>query len=514
MTGQVQAQARDVGLLKAIGAKPSQVALLLAGQIAAATAIAAAIGILVARLAMPVFLGDVRQWFRTSDSGSFGAVGIATVFAIVVAVALVAALVPAIRAGRASMAATLASASTTHGGVSSLARLGARLRLPRVVAFGFKDPFTRRTRAWLTIGAIGVASASIVAVSTMESTFDAVMRDPALIGLPPAELVVERLSIEEDEDAGFVPITDEELVAAIDAHPDVEAWMARQDVLVSIGGRNYRSFGIDGDLDRVPLAVVEGRHFEGPKEAIIGLGLARSLDLKVGDERLVRFFNDRGPSRVFTIVGIYIDDENNGEVIAYPMDELRRVLPEITRGEYWVALRDGADNTAVQADLLAAIGGRISITNIEAELASEVAEIRSEVRPLLFSMSGFLLVLVGLNLLMALTLAVRERTREIGIMKTIGFTPRQVVVSIISGALLLAAVGAVLGAPPGWLFMRLLLSSTFNDDGLQAGELIKAPSALWLLGMLVAIAVVAIVGSILPARRTAGLSVGEALRCE
>ena len=200
MTGQVQAQARDVELLKAIGAKPSQVALLLAGQIAAATAIApAAIGMLdrVARLAMPVFLGDVRQWFRTSDSGSFGAVGIATVFAIVVAVALVAALVPAIRAGRASMAATLASASTTHGGVSSLARLGARLRLPRVVAFGFKDPFTRRTRAWLTIGAIGVASASIVAVSTMESTFDAVMRDPALIGLPPAELVVERLSIED-----------------------------------------------------------------------------------------------------------------------------------------------------------------------------------------------------------------------------------------------------------------------------------------------------------------------------
>ncbi len=70
------------------------------------------------------------------------------------------------------------------------------------------------------------------------------------------------------------------------------------------------------------------------------------------------------------------------------------------------------------------------------------------------------------------------------------------------------------GAPLGWLSMRLLLSSTFNDEGLQAGELIKAPSPLWLLGMLVAIAVVAIAGSILPARRAVRLSVSEALRYE
>ena len=120
----------------------------------------------------------------------------------------------------------------------------------------------------------------------------------ANFGTGVASDVVSLLQIGGEIPPVFVPVTDEELVAAIDAHPDVEGWMARQDVLVSIGGHNYRSFGVDGDLDRVPLAVVEGRHFEGPNEAIIGLGLARSLDLKVGDERLVRFFNDRGPSRV------------------------------------------------------------------------------------------------------------------------------------------------------------------------------------------------------------------------
>ena len=133
---------------------------------------------------------------------------------------------------------------------------------------------------------------------------------------------------------------------------------------------------------------------------------------------------------------------------------------------------------------------------------------------MLLSLSGFLLLLVGFNLLAALMLAVRERTREIGIMKTIGFTPRQVVVSIISGALLLAAIGAVLGAPLGWVFMRLLLESAFSGNGYQTGDLVQPPSVVWLLGMVVAIGLVAVAGAMLPARRAVQMGVSEALRYE
>lgn len=512
VTGQVQSQLRDVGLLKAIGATPRQVALLLAAEVAVIAAAAAAVGIVAGRLLTPLFLTDVRDLFGATASGSFGPAMAGGVFLGVVGLAVLATLVPAVRAGRTSTAAALAGAGGAAGGVSRLARTAAALRLPRVVAFGFKDPFTRRTRAWLTIGAIGVASASIVAASTLEATFDEVIGNPALVGLPPAELSIERLSTEENE--GFEPITDEQVVAAIEAHPDVEGWISRRFQRINIGGQGFGAFGVDGQLDRVPLAIVDGRTFSDRGEAVIGLGLARRTGLGVGDKTLVRFFDERGPSRVFTIVGVYVEDDNNGEMMAMSLEDMRRAWPEANAGDFEVAVRDGADVAAVQAELLAAMEGRVAILDVAAELADDVEEIRGEVRPLLLGLSAFLLVLVALNVLAALMLSVRERTREIGVMKTIGFTPRQVLVSILSGALLLAAIGAVLGAPLGWVFMRLLLESAFSGEGYRTGDLVQSPSLLWLAGMLVAVALVTVAGALAPARHAVRLGVSEALRYE
>jgi putative ABC transport system permease protein len=512
VTGQVQSQLRDVGLLKAIGATPRQVATLLVVEVTVIAATAAVLGLVAGRLLTPIFLGDVHQLLNTSDAGSIKPVLTAGIPAAVIGLAILVTLVPAVRVGRTSAAAALAGAAPPGGGVSRLARVATALRLSRVVAFGLKDPFTRRTRAWLTVGAIGVASASIVAASTLESTLDAVVSNPALVGVPPAELQIERLSIEEGD--GFEPISDAELVAAIEAHPDIDGWISRRSVNVNIGGQQFGAFGIAGQTDRVPLAITEGRLFEESGEAAIGLGLSRRLGLGVGDKTLVRFFNDRGPSRVITVVGIYIEDENNGEWMAMSLEDVRRAWPEANAGDFWVAVNDTAEVSTVQGELREATGGRAAIFDIDAELADDVGEIRGDVRPLLLSLSGFLLVLVGLNVLAALTLAVRERTREIGVMKTIGFTPIDVVVSVISGALFLAAVGALIGAPLGWVFMRLLLENAFAGEGFQTGDLVQQPSLVWLGGMLVAVTLVTVAGALPPARRAVRLSVSEALRYE
>ena len=76
---------------------------------------------------------------------------------------------------------------------------------------------------------------------------------------------------------------------------------------------------------------------------------------------------------------------------------------------------------------------------------TEDEEANRAIIPLL---AGLNLVLIGLaatNLLSSQIFAVRERTREYGIVKTIGFTPSQVVASVMSGAGLLATSGVVVG---------------------------------------------------------------------
>ena len=147
VTGQVQSQLRDVGLLKAIGATPRQVATLLAGEVGVIAAVAALAGIVGGRLITPIFLTDVEDLLGTSTTGPYSPLLAAGSFIGVVGLALIATLIPALRAGHTSTAAALGGTASAGGGVSKLARIANTLRLPRVVAFGMKDPFSRRTRA-------------------------------------------------------------------------------------------------------------------------------------------------------------------------------------------------------------------------------------------------------------------------------------------------------------------------------------------------------------------------------
>jgi putative ABC transport system permease protein len=154
------------------------------------------------------------------------------------------------------------------------------------------------------------------------------------------------------------------------------------------------------------------------------------------------------------------------------------------------------------------------ITNVAKELDDAVAEVRDLITPVLVALSVFLLTLVAVNLFSSLMLSVRERSREIGIMKAVGFTPAQVVASIVSGALVLTVIGAVIGAPGGWLFIRVLIHRPFAEQGYDPSELIQPPRVMWLGLLLLTAAVVAALGSAFPARHAAGTSVTEALRYE
>jgi putative ABC transport system permease protein len=420
-----------------------------------------------------------------------------------------AAFLPAWRAGRTS---TVAAVSGGRAGASDrasrLAALASRMRVPRVVVFGVKDLFARRARAWLTIGAVAVASAAVIATVTMDATFTRVLSDPGMIGVLPTDLELEPAA------EGDQRISDEEIVELISTNADVEAHITRRWVSVFIGGEGHAGYGVGGEIDEFEYPLIDGRMFSSRREAIIGLGLARHLGVGVGDKKLVHFGSATGPSRVIEIVGVYIEDANNGRMISFALEDLRRAAPDIDAGDYGLRLRPGSAPSIVSDSLIEQSGGRVVITNVAKELDDAVAEVRDLITPVLVALSVFLLTLVAVNLFSSLMLSVRERSREIGIMKAVGFTPAQVVASIVSGALVLTVIGAVIGAPGGWLFIRVLIHRPFAEQGYDPSELIQPPRVMWLGLLLLTAAVVAALGSAFPARHAAGTSVTEALRYE
>ncbi len=127
---------------------------------------------------------------------------------------------------------------------------------------------------------------------------------------------------------------------------------------------------------------------------------------------------------------------------------------------------------------------------------------------------GFSALIAAVGMVNTLSLSVMQRTRELGLLRALGFDRRQLRGMIVaeSAALTLAATltGVVLGFGYGWAGAQSLLGSA------QGTPALVAPGIPWALfgGLLIAAALLTIVASIAPARRAMRVSPVVALAVE
>ena len=107
-----------------------------------------------------------------------------------------------------------------------------------------------------------------------------------------------------------------------------------------------------------------------------------------------------------------------------------------------------------------------------------------------------------------LVLSVFERTRELGMLRAIGMTRRQIRRMIRYESIITALIGAALGLVIG-IFLAALVTQTLSDEGV----VFAIPYLT--LGAFVVVAIGAgVLAAILPARRASRLDVLEALQYE
>ncbi len=130
------------------------------------------------------------------------------------------------------------------------------------------------------------------------------------------------------------------------------------------------------------------------------------------------------------------------------------------------------------------------------------------------SLVGFSAVIAAVGLVNSLSLGVLQRTRELGLLRALGFSVGQVRRMIVAeaGQLTVTAValGLVLGGFYGWCGAQSLLGSITGSPGLVL------PSVLWpvIAVIVVGAAVLTVVASITPARRATRVSPVTALAVE
>lgn len=203
-------------------------------------------------------------------------------------------------------------------------------------------------------------------------------------------------------------------------------------------------------------------------------------------------------------MGRYTDVDGNVMTVTH------NSLPgDLQPSDYLIQVRPGVDHREFANSIIAASGG-----NLDPELLSDtMRSIRDQFRSVLVALNAVLLGIAGVNLLSSLLLSVRERQHDFAILKTIGFTPRQVVLSVFSGSLALALLALVAGIPIGLLVTRgvFVLVSNTAGTGDNVGQM---PGIAWLAPLVPVAILVAALASVLPARRASSMRVAEAMRYE
>jgi putative ABC transport system permease protein len=261
--------------------------------------------------------------------------------------------------------------------------------------------------------------------------------------------------------------------------------------LVMVYGIDYKRFNAlsKGFLFR------DGRPFEGPDEAIADDIIAQTRRLKVGSQ--ITLLN-----HMFTVRGIVA--HGKGARFFIPL----RTAQEIAGAEKRVSMfyvRSKGDTEAARAQILALMPGN-SIRSLSEYVSLMTSSNLPQLRPFTRTMVALGIVVSFLVVLLNMHTMVMERTREIGILKALGFSRFDVVRMLLGETLILTLCGTGLGIALTFLTQAILKQT---NPGLT---ILISPS--WIISAVVLALFGAAAGAVYPALRAASYDPVVALAYE
>jgi putative ABC transport system permease protein len=242
--------------------------------------------------------------------------------------------------------------------------------------------------------------------------------------------------------------------------------------------------------------------------ALVSDSWSKSKNRGVGDKIAVTTQN--GSRATLTIKGTYKNNAHFLGDISVTNETLAKVA-QVTQDEYvFVGLKPGANAGAVKAQ-----AAQILDRQYPTAEAVTKSGFKKEQTKWIGQISAFFYVLLSLSVIVSLfgivntlVLAIYERTRELGLLRAVGTSRRQVKRIVRYESVITAMIGAICGTVLG-VFFAVILSRPLASEGF---ELSFPVGTLVILLILAGLA--GVLAAITPARRAAKLNVLEALAYE
>jgi putative ABC transport system permease protein len=274
----------------------------------------------------------------------------------------------------------------------------------------------------------------------------------------------------------------------------------------SLGG-NFRSMtsiiGIDSnDLSMDDIVITNGSAYSGADQVIIGQSEAQSLNKTVGSTISIS-------NKTFQITGIYetgnfMDDRG----IVMSLSALQNLTGDTGQVSLiLVKATNGTDTSTLSSTIQQKYPNDFS-TSTSLSGMNRMNNGLEVISSGAWAVSLLAILIGGIVVIVTMMKAVSERTREIGVLRAVGWTQRRILAMIIGESLVMALIAIVVG-----LLIAAGIVEVITLSHILRGITPSYSVFLILKGIGVAL-FLGIIGGIYPAYRASRLSPTEALRYE
>ncbi len=324
-----------------------------------------------------------------------------------------------------------------------------------ILSVALRNVLRSRRRSLITTGAMAFAGMIMIFYASFLEGFLHSMERNA-VGMDLGDIQIHAVGYREDPD----------LYKRIEKAADLMNQLRAQDFRVSarlygfgLAAAGSASSGVwlrgvdlrnESTVTQIHKHTLSGTWLEGtdPKGVVIGRKLARTLDVKVGDDLVIVSQATDGSiaNDLYTVRGIL---KSIGEEVdrsgLFMVDRTFRDLMVLPEGVHEIAImrQDRTADLQHAARQVTALSTGLSVMDWQ-ELQPVLARVLDITDASLFIMLLIAYTAIAMVVLNAMLMSVFERIRELGVMKAIGLSPWQVAALIFTEAMIQAAAACVL----------------------------------------------------------------------